>query len=257
VKNRVAKTTARIHERQVLTEARLVIANSHRTKMDLLALGVEERKIEVVYLGVSEELDTSKGPEDRCRARLALGLPQEGNIYAFIGALGFDSNKGLDTILRAWSLRLRGPASSDVLAVAGDGDARPWQILAKRLGLGRSVRWLGRLPGARVLLTASDALLAPSRYEAYGLAAQEALASGVPAFVSRRAGIAERYPEALKALLLDDVEDPGAIIRAVETWTRERDAISKALAPLSAELRRNSWRAMCERFVALARSLSG
>ena len=44
---------------------------------------------------------------------------------------------------------------------------------------------------APAVLAACDALVSPTRYEAYGLAVHEALARGLPALVSRSAGIAD------------------------------------------------------------------
>ena len=50
------------------------------------------------------------------------------------------------------------------------------------------------------VLAAADVLVHPARYEAYGLAVHEALCRGIPAIVSREAGVAERYPAALEPL---------------------------------------------------------
>jgi glycosyltransferase involved in cell wall biosynthesis len=69
------------------------------------------------------------------------------------------------------------------------------------------VRLLGRVADVATLLAAADVLVSPSRYESYGLAVHEALCRGLPAIASARAGVAERYPAALRHLLLRDPED--------------------------------------------------
>ena len=55
---------------------------------------------------------------------------------------------------------------------------------------------LPRLPAATcgACCWPADALVSPTRYEAYGLAVQEALCCGLPAIVSAEAGVAERIP---------------------------------------------------------------
>ena len=64
--------------------------------------------------------------------------------------------------------------------------------------VGESVRFLGYRKDLAQLLQASDALIAPTRYDSYGLGVHEALCCGLPALVSAGAGVAERYPERLK-----------------------------------------------------------
>jgi glycosyltransferase involved in cell wall biosynthesis len=52
--------------------------------------------------------------------------------------------------------------------------------LAAKLGVADHVEWLGEDPGVHDVLPGADALLAPSEFEGFGLAALEAMACGVP-----------------------------------------------------------------------------
>ena len=82
-----------------------------------------------------------------------------------------------------------------------------------------SVVFLGFRRDVPDILHACDALVSPTRYEAYGLNVHEAICCGLPAMVSALAGIAERYPKALEDLLIPDpenVQDIAERIRACE-----------------------------------------
>src|SRR5262249_23385976 len=97
------------------------------------------------------------------------------------------------------------------------------------------------------LLDSIDVLLSPVRYEAYGLAVQEALVEGVPTLVSRAAGVSERM-ESVPGFLIADSEDPGVwSARLVET-IKSLPAAQEAARALGRELSGRSWADMAEEF---------
>ena len=78
------------------------------------------------------------------------------------------------------------------LLMIGDGPDRPEAVaLAAELGLGGRVSFLGSFPRIEDLLAVSDLFLLPSSQESFGLAALEAMASGVPVVASRVGGVPE------------------------------------------------------------------
>ncbi len=78
------------------------------------------------------------------------------------------------------------------LLMIGDGPDRPKAFeLASKLGVGGRVAFLGSFPRIENLLAISDLFLLPSSEESFGLAALEAMASGVPVIASRTGGIPE------------------------------------------------------------------
>jgi N-acetyl-alpha-D-glucosaminyl L-malate synthase BshA len=78
------------------------------------------------------------------------------------------------------------------LLMIGDGPERPRAIeLASALGVSGRVSFLGSFPRVEALLGVSDLFLLPSALESFGLAALEAMASGVPVVASRTGGIPE------------------------------------------------------------------
>ena len=95
------------------------------------------------------------------------------------------------------------------LLMIGDGPDRPEAVaLAAELGLGGRVSFLGSFPRIEDLLGVSDLFLLPSSQESFGLAALEAMASGVPVVASRVGGVPEVVIDGETGVLceLGDVE---------------------------------------------------
>lgn len=78
------------------------------------------------------------------------------------------------------------------LWMAGDGPQRSSaERLARELGLEPHVRFLGKQDHIERLIPQADVLLMPSEREAFGLAALEAMACGVPAVAAASGGVGE------------------------------------------------------------------
>ncbi|WNG62534.1 glycosyltransferase family 4 protein [Archangium gephyra] len=241
-------------ERAAFSRARLLIANSHRTAEDLRRLGVPAGRIRVVYCGIEGERFRPPSVSEREAVRAGQGWRPEQPVVAFVGALG-DRRKGFDTVYKAWAELHRRGTWDGVLVVMGSGAELPaWRERARADGLS-SIQFLGFRTDVARLLAGCDALVAPTRYESYGLGVVEALCTGLPAFVSRGAGVAERYPPSLRPLLLEDPEDARALAEALAGWASRRESVRAELPAVSELLRREDWRYMAERFVSCVESV--
>ncbi|MFE8605625.1 glycosyltransferase family 4 protein [Archangium violaceum] len=241
-------------ERTAFSRARLLIANSHRTAEDLRRLGVPAGRIRVVYCGIEGERFRPPSASEREAVRAGQGWRPEQPVVAFVGALG-DRRKGFDTVYKAWAELHRKGTWDGVLVVMGSGAELPaWRERARAGGLS-SIQFLGFRTDVARLLAGCDALVAPTRYESYGLGVVEALCTGLPAFVSRGAGVAERYPPSLRPLLLEDPEDARALAEALAGWASRRESVRAELPAVSELLRREDWRYMAERFVSCVESV--
>jgi glycosyltransferase involved in cell wall biosynthesis len=239
-------------ERRVASAARVVIANSALTSRQAVErLGAEAERVHTVYYGTDPEHFRPPSPEERAGARLALGVQGQAPALAFVGALG-DRRKGFDTLFTAFT-RLAADSGWDAsLLVAGAGaELEAWERRTRAAGLASRIRFLGFRQEVREVLFAADAVVAPSRYEAYGLAVQEAICVGLPAVVSRAAGIAERIPAPLDGLLLDEPDDADALGRRLLEWREGMERYRSAALELSASLRSWSWDHMAARIVDL------
>jgi glycosyltransferase involved in cell wall biosynthesis len=252
-KSRLSKMIARRQERTALSRACIVIANSARTRRDLIEnFSLRPETVRTVYLGTDSGLGPTS-PESRAAARTRLGRDENRHLAAFVGALGHDGNKGLDTLLAAWQkLRLRSEWNVDLI-IAGGGRALPaWQARIAQAGMADCVTVLGHTNRVQEVLAAADLLVSPVRYEAYGLNVHEAICCEVPAIVSRCAGVAERYPTELTPLLLEDPQDVEALMATMLAWRASAGIWKERVKPFARELRRRTWDEMAGELVAVA-----
>lgn len=232
------------HERRALTKARLVIANSERTRQDLIQrAGVPASRVRTVFYGVDSEAFKPPTTAERSTGRRAMGWPGEGATLAFIGGLG-DRRKGFDTLFEAWRILSARDDWTARLAVMGVGaNLNDWKTRAKQAGL-RSIEFLGFRNDVPEVLKGCDALVSPTRYEAYGLGVHEALCCGMPALVSAEAGVAEVYSKEMQPLLIEDPDDAPRLAELLLHWSRHRQAYHAAAMALSPILRRRNWDCM-------------
>ena len=251
VKNRLWHAWACRRERRALGRARLVVANSERTRRDVVErVGVPAERVHTVYLGAGAG---PASPRERAEARGWLGVEEGRPVVVFAGALGHDHNKGFDTLWRAWR-RLAADAGWDaLLVVAGGGRGlERWRGRVAEAGLADGVRFLDFSERLAEVFAASDLLVSPVRYEAYGLNVHEAVCRGVPAMVSRRAGVAERYPASLSEMLLPDPEDVADLAARLRRWRPAVEGWKREFAPLASRLGRRGWADVAADLVALA-----
>lgn len=242
IKAAIEKPINRHNERKSLRLARVVIANSHRTRRDIVeGVGIREERVHVVYYGTDPAVFRPADDVERAALRERLGWPQHRPVVLFIGALG-DRRKGFDTLFDAWSRVCRESGWDAVLNVIGEGaERRSWESKAAEAGLAGSIQFLGFRTDVPDLVRAADALAAPTRYEAYGLGVHEALCCGLPALVTATAGVAERYPAELHDLLLPDANDAADLANRLRRWYADRTGWTARMRPLSEELRSWTW----------------
>lgn len=238
-------------ERQAVAESRLIITDSELMKDHLIAgISVDPSRVRTIYYGIDPDQFRPASAAERTDARRTLGLHPDRPQVAFIGALGNDRRKGFDVLFDAWC-QCRQHADWDAnLVVAGIGPELPyWKRRVVESGLENEVRLLGFTKAISTLLAAVDALVSPTRFEPYGQGVHEALCCGLPAFVTRCAGIAERFPAELHELLLDDPPDAAQLCRRLIDWHKDIDGYRRRTAPFAEHLRRRSWTDMAADFV--------
>jgi glycosyltransferase involved in cell wall biosynthesis len=237
-------------ERRGLREARIVIANSQRTRSDLIErLGIGPERVKTIYYGVDSSRFHAIDEQQRQAIRAAQGWPSDRPLVAFVGALS-DERKGADVVLSAWRLLCRDRDWDAVLLVFGEGAQLPAMRRAiEHEGLGQRVRFLGFRSDLPNVLCACDALVSPVRYEAFGLGVLEALACAMPAIVSADAGAAELYPTDLKHLLLPDPNDATDLAQRLKRWREGGARDRPGLLAFSDSLRAHSWDQMCRQFL--------
>ncbi len=172
--------------RAVLRRADRIIATSPNYAATSPLLQENRDRVTVVPLGVDLARFLQAYPDKAASLRQRYGTP----LLLSMGRLRY--YKGLNVLIGALP-RLPGVT----LVVAGSGPMQgEWEALARRLGVGERVHFIGDVSDAEqpALYQAADVYVLPAthRSEAFGIALVEALASGVPA-VTTEVGTGTSY----------------------------------------------------------------
>jgi len=250
LKTRVANRYHLAAEARTLRAARLVLCNSRRTLRDVVErVGVAEERARVVYYGTDPTRFARVSQSECEEARKLLGWHFDRPVATFVGALG-DRRKGFDTLFEAWRILCADARWDCDLAVVGSGAEAPaWQARAQSLGLAKRIHFLGFRQDVHRILAASDVLVHPARYEAYGLGVHEALCRGIPALVSADAGVAERYSDKVKSLLIPNANDAAELAERVRFWRNHLERFRNELIGHSDWIRAHTWDDMAKQIV--------
>lgn len=108
-------------------------------------------------------------------------IKRENDEFIFFSVAFLEGEKGLDTLIKAFSMRFKNEKVR--LVIGGDGSKREWlESIAKSEGIENQVTFTGALSREEVAswMNKCDAFVLPSRYETFGVVYIEALASGKP-----------------------------------------------------------------------------
>lgn len=182
--------TDRLLERAVVARAGQLVAVS-RAVRDARArqLGVAPDR----FLVVPNSVPIAHLPRLRaqCRAqkREELGISADEVVVTTVGRL--EREKGQAVLISAVRTLVNGTQRPTLLIVGEGSLAAPLQGLARRLGLGRTVRFLGLRSDVYELLAISDVFALPSLWEGLPVALLEAEAYGLPVVASDVGGVRE------------------------------------------------------------------
>ncbi|HVY47427.1 MAG TPA: glycosyltransferase, partial [Minicystis sp.] len=237
-----------------------VVAVSPELRALLIQRGFREDHVGAIVNGV--DVDALAPLPDRAARRAALGVPEGAWV---VGALGrLSSEKAHANLLRAMApLRARVPSA--VLLLAGDGPLRgELEALARELGLGDRVRFLGQLAelaregeiDTHTFLGVLDAYALPSDTEGTSLSLLEAMACGAPVVATAVGGTPSIVEDGVTGRLVPP-RDPEALARALAA-THDDARASRQLARKAREAvaTRYSLRAMVDDYADLYERLA-
>jgi glycosyltransferase involved in cell wall biosynthesis len=167
-------------------------------------------------------------PEQRAAMRASLGLGQE---FVFLSLARLETVKGVDTLLLAME-RVVLDCPYVILLIAGDGSQRlPLERTLAQLELCRNkVVFLGLRKDTAKLMTASDAVVLPSRMEGLPVVLLEAASSGLPVVATDVGGSSDAVRDGDTGYLVPP-DDPDALARAMVCIARapgsERSAMGR------------------------------
>ena len=168
-------------------------------------------------------------PLNRAKLLSQYGVPYNGEqIVLFAGKL--TAVKGVDTLLKAAQEYEALPQLNTITLIAGNGEKyQELQQLAAKLKL-RSVYFLGHRnqQQLRQLYSNADIFVMPSRYEAFGLVAVEAMACGLPVIASRVGGLCDFVNSETGVLINADNAQAlcGAVVQELSSarWNAQQKA---------------------------------
>jgi glycosyltransferase involved in cell wall biosynthesis len=219
----------RLLERRLARRTDALIGVSQATVDDLVRLGVAPAaKFHRIPLGLDLSGFTAIDAEDRVRGRRRFGLGADEIACSFVGRLV--PIKRIDLLLAAFAEAREGEPRLRLLIV-GDGEQRPeLELLAARLDLAGSIRFLGYRDDLVPLWAASDLALLSSANEGTPVSLIEAAAAGIPAVASEVGGVREALAPGAAAIV--PFGDTGAMASAIRAYAgdRERRAAAGAAA---------------------------
>jgi glycosyltransferase involved in cell wall biosynthesis len=181
-----------------------VIAVSEQVrKWHLTSDHLREEQICVIHNAL--DVESYIATENSNDVRRTYGLPLNGAIITTIANV--NHWKGVDVFLEAAAIVLDDHPDA-IFVIAGD-----WTDLAlmaslrtqaHRLGIERSVHFLGRIADVRPLLFASDVFALLSRSEGFPNAVIEAMAAGLPVVATAVGGTPEAVEDSVTGFLVDN-----------------------------------------------------
>jgi glycosyltransferase involved in cell wall biosynthesis len=215
-------------------------------------LGIPEKKIVVIPLGVDLELFTPAQEDDKIKIRQKLGLPEDKTIIGSFQKDGVGWEDGLEPKL------VKGP---DIFCDAVEQLARDHKIHVLLTGPARGYV-KKRLDQASISYShfnlenyrqipdyyrALDIYLITSRVEGGPLALFEAWASGIP-LVSTKVGLVPDLATDGKNILLSDIEDVSVIAKQADRLVSNQKLRTDITTQALEEVKKYSWQTIAEQY---------
>jgi len=243
----VASAVERIvefYEGLIYRHCTLTILLNARMDDRVARLGVQRTRC--LPCGVDPKMFTPARRDPDVRRRRSIAPEQKVIFYA--GRLS--PEKELDVLFSAFE---RLPEREFVLIIAGDGPDAP--VVARYATTHPGVHYLGHIDSRADLATwyaSSDVFVIPGRYETFGMATLEAMASGLPVAGIESSGTASVVPPHAGVMAAPgQAADLAAAIRTVTAW--DPDATREACHGFAAT--RFAWDHVFDRYFDTYREL--
>jgi len=183
-----------------------VLANSAASREAVqLTYKFPESKIQVLYPGIDL---------DRFQLKANLNSKETNRRIGFVGRL-LNKHKGADYLPHIARELLKRGIDDVELVIVGDGpDRLDLEMLCERLSVSHLFIFMGWRSDVQSIISSFDMLIVPSRFEAFGLSALEALAMGVKVVGFDVGGLREAVGDNSEAILVTP-GDVDAMVKAI------------------------------------------
>ena len=223
-------------ERALFTSSRLraVICNSQMVMREIAGrFGTAAGKLALIRNAVDGAVfHPGLRAEMRAAVRQQLAIPQDANVVLHVGS-GFE-RKGVAGFLAALA---RCTARPWGIVAGRDKRAARYAALARTLGVGERVRFVGSVSDVRPYLAAADTFLLATLYDPFPNAALEAMAAGLALVTTPSCGAAELVREGETGFVRDalDVDGLAGALDRLDPASAARMGVAArdAVAPLT------------------------
>ena len=182
--------------------------------------------IDVIYVpdGVPEKLLKKPDMAKEFMAKYEINVP----FIVYVGRL--HKLKGVDVLIKAMNIVIK--EMPELMAVViGPGDQRPFRDLVRKLGIKKSIRFMGFVDENTKIeaLDASIALVLPSKcnyVEVYPMVISEAWARGKPVIASSVGGIPYRVKHMVNGILVPP-KNPHALAEAIMKIANDKNLAAR------------------------------
>ena len=217
-----------------------VIIPSKKLKQILLKhYRIDKNKLEIVYDGVNtglcEKVQKKKGSQ-----------------VLFLGRL--EPYKGCEFFLKAAKKVLEKNKNVKFMVVGWGKYLKSYVKLTKKLGIEKSVEFIGSVPHEKVstFYSQSDVYVLPTVFDAFGITVLEAMKCGTPVIVSKTAGVSEVVKNCIKVDYRDVNKIARKILEVLENEKLRNSLIKKA----KKEVEKFTWDKIAERIIKVYDSLT-
>lgn len=248
--------------RRSLHHAKTVICISNAAKEAVLKRGVNARKVQVIPLGITDDLFMNDKTRARAEVEKFARVSKDAKLLLASGRLV--ERKGVDWFIAEVLPLIIKKQPETVLLVSGEG---PWrtkiETVVEEQGLANSVRLLGRTTDEQLkyLYNACDCFVMPNviiagDMEGFGRVLLEAALCAVPVVASGIEGIVDAIRDGKNGQLVGPrqaKEHTKAILEIIGNPTRARKIGAQAR---SYTLRHYSWPVIAESYVDVYRNVA-
>ena len=190
----------------------------------------DARRIVVIPNGVKTDKQINASQADRLRTQILaeLGLKEADNPALFLFAANNFRLKGLAVLLKAMAAAARYDTErKGYLIVAGNGRARKYNHIAKKLNIHKKVIFLGQIQHIQNALSVIDVAVLPTFYDPSSRYILEALAAGKPVITTRFNGATDLFVNNRHGKVIESPGDISALAEAIVYFT-DTNNIQKA-----------------------------
>ena len=213
---------------------------------------IDPALVTVVHPGIDAS-PYAKLDQERCRREIRnrYGIAPDEPVILFV-SMNF-AIKGLDHLLRGLGrLQARSQERPFRLLVIGRGDDKTYGRLARELGLGDAVIFVGAVAREKLseFYLAGDLYAMLSRFDTFGMVVLEAMAAGLPVLISGRVGARDLVREEENGFVVENPENSDAVADRIGRML-SKDMRERMTREAGETARDNSWDATVARVLAV------